>query len=603
MMIGYNIFSWEWASGLSKILGQLGSWLIDWIHSGFWALIHILANICDGVYQIINFIISPQALELFTENSTISKFYTASYYLGFFLVLIFAVWQIIKRNVEPDKAPPLSSILWETGKCVVIITIFLNIFNTVLSLTTSLQDAIPQIYSNNKIAYNEQTGETIYEENDSDVKFSSYIISSFITVPSSEKNLTNSDLIVALSRDRGSCNEKGLSFWGCEYTNYKNAGNFNLYMDSKSSYRKEIKSSRIDEKNDQVAPMYNWRDSVDASLLTEANHKKDYVFESQKFLLIISLTVFTVAMFFLAYSLVTRLLELIIILIISPAIIGTSICRQETRITLWKTLASLLLQSVGTMLILYLAISFMSTISTMNIPDVFVGHPFLYMLFKCILVFGLGMFMVQGSKVINAFISESAGMKEGLMGGIATIAAGYGSIKLAGTAAGAALKVPSGLSSIKSAVNTKAAAKGVANAEKALAKSTPENMADNQAKLNKALEKYDTARESGNKFNEDGSKKFTAANALSSAGDKLMGKKGAPLAKPGTQKTNATIERARNISSSGTSGGVMASKISAPSQNDVSNKRITNSINSAVVARTLNKQISPLEKEKEGENK
>lgn len=549
MMIASNLFSWTWGSGLSKILKQFGTWLIDWIHSGFWSIIHIFAYICDGVYQIINFIISPEALELFTNNSTISKFYTASYYLGFFLVLVFAAWQIIKRNVEPDKAPPLSSILWETGKCTILIVIFLNIFNTALSLSSALQNTIPQIHANTKVSFNSETGESIYEENSSDVKFSSYIISSFITIPSNEKNLNNNDLIVALSRDKGSCNEKGLSFWGCEYTNYKDAGNISLYMDYASPYRKEIKSSKIDESNDQVAPMYNWRDSIDNSLLTEANFRKEYVFDTQKFLLFIALIVFTVSMFFLAYSLVTRLFELIIILVISPAIIATTICRQETRITLWKTLASLLLQSVGTLLTLYLAISIMSTISAMNTPSVFVGHPFLYMLLKCILVFGLGMFMVQGSKIINAFISESAGMKEGIMGGIATIAAGYGAVKLAGTVTGAALKIPSGLSSIGHAHSTRKAAHQVAKAENSLSKSSPENMSTNQSKLNQALEKYDSARENANKFNEDGSKKFTVANALSTAGDKLMGKKGAPLAKPGSQKMKETIARASTSSS------------------------------------------------------
>lgn len=518
-MLG-SISSWSWGSGLKlifNIFGNFGAWIGDLLNYVYWALIHAFANICDGIYNVILYIISPEALELFSKESTISKFYNFSYILGFFLVLLFAGWQIFKTYIEPDKAPPLKSIIWETGKCVVIITLFLFIFNTGLELVSSLQETMPKVYNLEK----NNTEGNDSDNNDKNFKFSSNIIASFITLPKTESKFAKEDLIEALNRNGGSCNDNGVSFWGCKFTNYQSAGTFNLKF---RNYSFSVDSKKIKEDNEVPAAMFNWRDSISNSILTKASPKKGYLFEVNYLLLLISIIVFTVIFFFTSFSLVTRILELLCLLIVGPAVVGSSVCRQETRITLWKTLIGLLLQSISTLLVIYLSLSFMTTISNMDAPAAFVNKPIMFMLLKCILIFGLGTFMLQGSKVLSSFISETSGMQNRFMGGIAAVAAGIGIGKLAKAGLGVGVKGISGAASLGSATRTGLAKMGLSRAEKSFHAGKP----GSKEKLDRATAKFSAAKDKGNRYTTDENgntvRKNNLSNNASYLGDRLLGK-------------------------------------------------------------------------------
>lgn len=538
---------------ITKLGSSLGSMIMDLLSWLMMSINYIASILCDGIEGIVEWLLQSDSVSEFLNggSGTIARYYHFSIALGILFLLLFGGWQIIKRNIEPDKSPPLSSIIWEIGKCTISIFLFSMIFTTVFDLTTALQNDLTKVYNATETKSTMSTSiissmiESNYPKYISTKDMQKYVETS-LDEDVSSSNCGGKLGGVTIYDESNWTKHKGsnLRFWGCDTANIAPFYNFRTGDTSSiKGYEDKLKigygvsdsvisniktclgkdgdgmdSSACENVNnyDSKAIGMLWIDSARRGYSSPAG---GYLMECHTFFMLVSLVAFTIALFLTAMALCTRLFELIILFIVAPAVIGSSICRQEARGNLWKLLGSLLLQSVGTLLTLYLGIYFMSIISGIEVNGF---NTMQMIILKMVLIISDGVFMVKGSKIIQTFISDTAGIGQGLAGTMAALGAGIGAIGIGKAIGGMAMKAPATIRDGVQAVKT-------GNRERAY------NKVVNQAKQNPTKENLSAMKDQGDALksyvdshkqqNADGTYKRNFANVLSAKGDKMLGKK------------------------------------------------------------------------------
>lgn len=539
---------------ITKLGSSLGSMIMDLLSWLMMSINYVAATICDGMQSIVEWLLQSDSVTEFLNggSGTIARYYHFSIALGILFLLLFGGWQIIKRNVEPDKSPPLSSIIWEIGKCTVSIFLFSMVFTTVFDLTTALQNDLTKVYNATETKSTMSASiissmiESNYPKYISTKDMQKYVetsLNSDITSSTCSGKLAGVTIYDEDNWTKHASNS--LRFWGCDVSDIAPFYNFRTgdtssikgYEDkletgygvssNKINNIKECLGKDGDGMDSTACEKVNNYDSKAIGMLWIDSARRGYsspsgghLMECHTFFMVVSLVAFTIALFLTAMALCTRLFELIVLFIVAPAVIGSSICRQEARGNLWKLLGSLLLQSVGTLLTLYMGVYFMSVISGIEVDGF---NTMQMIILKMVLIISDGVFMIKGSKIIQTFISDTAGLGQGLAGTMAALGAGIGAIGIGKSALGMAAKAPATIRDGLRAMDTAAHRIPVNNAvNKARKNPTQKNMAA-MARAEENFQNY--LNSTPKQQNADGTYKRNFGNVLSATGDKLLGKK------------------------------------------------------------------------------
>lgn len=371
--------------GVLDILRGIGMGIVNIIFS----TIDTLYNVAEKINSL-NFI---QMLENI-DNSPFTKIFNAFFILSFVVLLLFSVWKITFRILDADNnETPLFEIVKEIVKCGFLIFSVYLIFNTSINIGVNLSNSIYNSFSTsnstigdkmkssyltiNKSCYVIEGGENTDRENVSELKdyLNGYSNITNATTMEDFENLIRNDTITA--------------------SDVSDSGAF--------SYRCTIYKPGI------------WNDS------------EDYAFSYNFLFGIIIGVIFLFSIGFAVLMLGRRQLELAFLMMISPLVIATSVCRKEQRSALYQQLASLILQAGAMMLLIGLTSVMFNAIQ--NSTDINSLGYFTKTVAQSILYLGCAMMLMTGCTSLNRFIGDNVSANSGrdmmlamggLAGGIAT---------------------------------------------------------------------------------------------------------------------------------------------------------------------------------------
>ena len=209
---------------------------------------------------------------------------------------------------------------------------------------------------------------------------------------------------------------------------YKNSDKF----DEKKSIEDLVKDGSFD--NDEL-----YLDKYVTQSRVILSDKKDYKYDVNWLMAVISGGFFLYSLFFAGIMLGRRQIEFLFLFSISPIVFATSVCNKQRRGAVIEQLVSLALQSAVVMLIVSLTVMVMQEINATS----FFANNFLNLTTKSLLYLGCATFILTGSQVINRFIGanvSAASGREQLMSLM-----GYGKMAGIGATIGAGATVGAGL--------------------------------------------------------------------------------------------------------------------------------------------------------------
>ena len=293
------------------------------------------------------------------------------------LFALFIVWKFVNKMLDPDEETSFKNIMTEIAKCGALIMLSTFMFIQV---------------SNFSIALSNYTG-SIFESSTKS-KMSDTMLSMYISYKDGYKN---SDKF----KEDKSINE------------LVSNGTF----DSDELYlSKYVTKSRIILSDD-----------------------KDYKYEINWLMAIISGGFFLYSLFFAGIMLGRRQIEFLFLFSIAPIVFATSVCNKQRRGAVVEQLVSLALQSAVVMLIVSLTVMVMQEINSTS----FFANAFMNLTTKSLLYLGCATFILTGSQVINRFIGanvSAASGREQLMSLM-----GYGKMAGIGATLGAGATIGAGL--------------------------------------------------------------------------------------------------------------------------------------------------------------
>lgn len=205
--------------------------------------------------------------------------------------------------------------------------------------------------------------------------------------------------------------------------NYKNSDKFS----ENKSIEELVKSDSFDNDEKYIEKYV----TKSRAILSD---EKDYKYDINWFMAIISGGFFLYSLFFAGIMLGRRQIEFLFLFSISPIVFATSVGNKQRRGAVIEQLVSLALQSAVVMLIVSLTVMVMQEINVTT----FFTNTFMNITTKSLLYLGCATFILTGSQVINRFIganvSAASGREQlmslmgyGKMAGIgATVATGVG---------------------------------------------------------------------------------------------------------------------------------------------------------------------------------
>ena len=263
------------------------------------------------------------------------------------LFALFIVWKFINKLLDPDDENSFKNIIVETIKCGLLIMLSTFLFVQVSNFSIVLSNYTSNIFKNSV-----------------NTKMSSSILEMYV-----------------------SYND-----------NYKNSDKFN----ENSSIEELIQNGSFD-KEEKYIEKY-----VTKSRLILSD-EKDYKYDINWFMAIISGGFFLYSLFFAGIMLGRRQVEFLFLFSISPIVFSTSICNKQRRGAVIEQLVSLALQSVVIILIVNLTVMIMQEINNTS----FFTNAFMNLTIKSLLYLGCATFILTGSQVINRFIGANVSAANG----------------------------------------------------------------------------------------------------------------------------------------------------------------------------------------------
>ena len=361
--------------------------VFDLLRSLGWYIIHFIYDLIDGLLQIIKKLNAFDIINSLSNNQAFKNFYTGVMAIAITLFALFIVWKFVNKMLDPDEETSFKNIMTEIAKCGALIMLSTFMFIQVSNFSITLSNYTGSIF-----------------ESSTKSKMSDTMLSMYISYKDGYKN---SDKF----KEDKSINE------------LVSNGTF----DSDELYlSKYVTKSRIILSDD-----------------------KDYKYEINWLMAIISGGFFLYSLFFAGIMLGRRQIEFLFLFSIAPIVFATSVCNKQRRGAVVEQLVSLALQSAVVMLIVSLTVMVMQEINSTS----FFTNAFMNLTTKSLLYLGCATFILTGSQVINRFIganvSAASGREQlmslmgyGKMAGIgATLGAGA---TIGGTLLGAGLAMKGG---------------------------------------------------------------------------------------------------------------------------------------------------------------
>ena len=321
--------------------------VFDLLRSLGWYLISFIYNLIDGLFEIIKKLNTIDIINSLSSNQAFKSFYTGVMAISLTLFALFIVWKFINKLLDPDDENSFKNIIVETIKCGLLIMLSTFLFVQVSNFSIVLSNYTSNIFKNSV-----------------NTKMSSSILEMYV-----------------------SYND-----------NYKNSDKFN----ENSSIEELIQNGSFD-KEEKYIEKY-----VTKSRLILSD-EKDYKYDINWFMAIISGGFFLYSLFFAGIMLGRRQVEFLFLFSISPIVFSTSICNKQRRGAVIEQLVSLALQSVVIILIVNLTVMIMQEINNTS----FFTNAFMNLTIKSLLYLGCATFILTGSQVINRFIGANVSAASG----------------------------------------------------------------------------------------------------------------------------------------------------------------------------------------------
>lgn len=361
--------------------------VFDLLRSLGWYIIKFVYDLIDGLLEIIKKLNAFDIINSLSNNQAFKNFYTGVMAIAVTLFALFIVWKFVNKMLDPDEETSFKNIMTEIAKCGALIMMSTFMFIQVSNFSITLSNYTGSIF-----------------ESSTKSKMSDTMLSMYISYKDGYKN---SDKF----KEDKSINE------------LVSNGSF----DSDELYlSKYVTKSRIILSDD-----------------------KDYKYEINWLMAIISGGFFLYSLFFAGIMLGRRQIEFLFLFSIAPIVFATSVCNKQRRGAVIEQLVSLALQSAVVMLIVSLTVMVMQEINVTS----FFTNTFMNLTTKSLLYLGCATFILTGSQVINRFIGanvSAASGREQLMsligyGKMASIGATLGAgATIGGTLLGAGLAMKGG---------------------------------------------------------------------------------------------------------------------------------------------------------------
>ena len=346
--------------------------VFDLLRSLGWYIIKFVYDLIDGLLEIIKKLNAFDIINSLSNNQAFKNFYTGVMAIAITLFALFIVWKFVNKMLDPDEETSFKNIMTEIAKCGALIMLSTFMFIQVSNFSITLSNYTGSIF-----------------ESSTKSKMSDTMLSMYISYKDGYKN---SDKF----KEDKSINE------------LVSNGTF----DSDELYlSKYVTKSRIILSDD-----------------------KDYKYEINWLMAIISGGFFLYSLFFVGIMLGRRQIEFLFLFSIAPIVFA-----KQRRGAVIEQLVSLALQSAVVMLIVSLTVMVMQEINTTS----FFTNTFMNLTTKSLLYLGCATFILTGSQVINRFIGanvSAASGREQLMSLM-----GYGKMAGIGATLGAGATIGAGL--------------------------------------------------------------------------------------------------------------------------------------------------------------
>lgn len=351
--------------------------VFDLLRSLGWYIISFIYDLIDGLLEIIKKLNAFDIINSLSNNQTFKNFYTGIMAIAITLFALFIIWKFVNKLLDPDEENTFKNIMMEIVKCGTLIMMSTFLFVQVSNFSITLSNYTGSIF-----------------ESSNNAKMSDNMLTMFISYKDA----------------------------------YKNSDKF----DEKKSIEDLVKDGSFD--NDEL-----YLDKYVTKSRVILSDKKDYKYDINWLMAVISGGFFLYSLFFAGIMLGRRQIEFLFLFSISPIVFATSVCNKQRRGAVIEQLVSLALQSAVVMLIVSLTVMVMQEINATS----FFANNFLNLTTKSLLYLGCATFILTGSQVINRFIGanvSAASGREQLMSLM-----GYGKMAGIGATIGAGATVGAGL--------------------------------------------------------------------------------------------------------------------------------------------------------------
>lgn len=268
-----------------------------------WKLIDFIYNLIDSLFDILKEINALDVVNSISSESMFNKFYKGMFTIAVSVLGLFAIWNFIKKVIDPDDSPSSENIIKEIIKCGILV--FLSTFMFIQSSSFSIK------------------------------------LSGYTSNISTTKNTTLADNILV------------------QYVNYSKG-----YEEADLLIKNFDTDIDVLIKNDTFTNKEMYNDKYVTSHRWILPDKKAYKYDINWIMAIIVGAFFLYALFFSGMMLARRQIEFLFLFCISPVIFATSVGNKQRRSAVFEQLVSLILQGAVVMMIIGLTVLLMKSIQS-----------------------------------------------------------------------------------------------------------------------------------------------------------------------------------------------------------------------------------------------
>lgn len=270
-----------------------------------WSVINFIYSLIDSLFDILKEINALDIINSVSDQSMFSNFHTAIIAIAVTSLGLFAIWNFVKKIIDPDEGLSTEQIIKEIIKCGLLI-----IMSTFLFLQTS----------------------------DLSIKMSGYTSNIF----TSNKMSLGDNMLT-------------------QYVTYTDS------YEVSDEFAKEDIEEYIEDDSFTNKKMYNDKFVTNSRWILP--DETDYKYEINWIMGIIVGGFFLYALFFSGMMLARRQIEFLFLFVISPVVFATSVANKQRRSAVYEQLVSLLLQGAVVMLIIGLTAILMKAIQNTTFFD------------------------------------------------------------------------------------------------------------------------------------------------------------------------------------------------------------------------------------------